>query len=110
MNRLRARIQELAKHHGSLRAVARVLDMDAGYLSRLQGGLKLEPSDAVLRKLGLKRIVLYIGRNERLLSAAIGTLKASAAEKCGICARSFQSGPCGEPLCPLNRTARADKV
>lgn len=75
MNKLRARIQELAKQHGSLRAAARALEIDPGYLSRLQDGLKLEPSDAVLRKLGLKRIVLYIGRNERMLSAVIGTTR-----------------------------------
>lgn len=73
MNRLRSRIQELAKQHGSLRAAARVLDIDHAYLSRLQDGGKTEPSDAVLRKLGLKRVVLYIDRNERLLSAAIGS-------------------------------------
>ena len=62
MSRLRARIQELAKKHGSLRAAARVLEIDAGYLSRLQGGSKLEPSDGVLRKLGLKRVVTYLPR------------------------------------------------
>lgn len=73
MNRLRARIQELARQHGSLRAAARALGIDAGYLSRLQDGSKLEPSDAVLRKLGLKRVVLYIERNEHLLNAVVGS-------------------------------------
>ena len=63
MNILRARIQALAKQHGSLRAAARVLEIDAGYLSRLQGGLKVEPSEEVLRKLGLRRIVTYIVRS-----------------------------------------------
>lgn len=73
VNRLRARIQELAKKHGSLRAAARALEIDHAYLSRLQDGLKLEPSDAVLRKLRLKRVVLYIDRDERMLSAVIGS-------------------------------------
>lgn len=62
MNALRRRIQELAKQHGSLRAAARVLKIDAGYLSRLQDGLKTEPSNDVLRKLGLKRVVTYAPR------------------------------------------------
>lgn len=73
INKLRGRIQNLAKQHGSLRAAARVLDIDHAYLSRLQDGLKLEPSDAVLRKLGLKRVVFYIDRNERLMSAVIAS-------------------------------------
>lgn len=63
MNGLRRRIQVLAKHHGSLRAAARVLEIDHAYLSRLQDGLKLEPSDSILRKLGLKRVVIYVPRN-----------------------------------------------
>lgn len=71
MNKLRARIQELAKQHGSLRAVARVLQLDHGYLSRLQGGLKDEPGESVLRKLGLRRIVTYVnkGHNRKSESA-----------------------------------------
>lgn len=63
MSLLRARIQELAKQHGSLRAAARVLDVDHGYLSRLQDGLKTEPSDDLLRKLDLRRVVTYIRRS-----------------------------------------------
>ncbi len=53
----RRRIQELAKRHGSLRAAARVLQIDAGYLSRLQNGGKGNPSEDVLRKLDLRRVV-----------------------------------------------------
>ena len=71
MNGLRRRIQEVAKQHGSLRAAARALEIDHGYLSRLQDGGKTDPSDAVLRKLGLKKIVLFIGRKDRLLNYAI---------------------------------------
>lgn len=64
---LRGRIQELAKQHGSLRAAARVLQIDHGYLSRLQDGEKTEPSDDVLRKLGLRRVVTYVRRSKREL-------------------------------------------
>lgn len=56
---LKKRIETLTKRHGSLRAVARVLKIDSGYLSRLASGEKDNPSDAVLRKLGLVRYVMY---------------------------------------------------
>ncbi len=64
MSQLRARIQQLAKHHGSLRAAARVLEIDHGYLSRLQDGGKTEPSDDILRKLDLRRVVTYVRRSK----------------------------------------------
>lgn len=56
------RMQELEKKHGSLRAVGRVLKIDSGYLSRLKTGKKLDPSDIVLRKLGLRRVVQFSPR------------------------------------------------
>ena len=49
--------EELAKQHGSLRAAARVLQIDHAYLWRLQQGEKNDPSEDVLRKLELRRIV-----------------------------------------------------
>ena len=60
-----ARIQELAKQHGSLRAAARVLDIDHAYLWRLQQGEKIAPGAYVLKKLGLRRIVTvdYVRRS-----------------------------------------------
>lgn len=57
------RINELEAQHGSLRAVARALRIDAGYLSRLKAGKKLDPSDAVLKKLGLRRMVQFCGHS-----------------------------------------------
>ena len=65
MSLLAHRIQELAKHHGSLRAAARVLKIDHAYLWRLQQGDKTEPSEDVLRKLELRRIVkvIYVRRD-----------------------------------------------
>lgn len=53
------RLVELERKHGTMRAVGRVLKIDHGYLSRLKDGKKLNPSDAVLRKLGLRRIVQF---------------------------------------------------
>ncbi len=53
------RIDELVRVHGSLRAVARVTEIDAGYLSRLRAGEKDNPEPGVLRSLGLRRVVDY---------------------------------------------------
>lgn len=56
---LQARIAALSELHGSLRNAARALDCDVGYLSRLARGEKLEPSDEVLARMDLKRVVTY---------------------------------------------------
>lgn len=56
---LAARIDMLLSKHGSLRVVGRVLEIDHAYLKRLRDGDKVNPSEAVLKKLGLKRIVTY---------------------------------------------------
>jgi transcriptional regulator with XRE-family HTH domain len=60
MTTLHARIRELAKAHGSLRRLADAIEVDAGYLSRLRDGDKSNPSDELLRKLGLRRMVSYV--------------------------------------------------
>ena len=44
--------------HGSLRAAARALGVDAGYLFRLKSGKKSNPSEALLTKLHLKRVTI----------------------------------------------------
>jgi hypothetical protein len=54
------RIDELAQQHGGLRAAAREVDCDAAYLYRLRRSEKSAPSDKVLAKLGLKRVVTYV--------------------------------------------------
>lgn len=56
------RLNALEEKHGSLRAVGRVLKIDPGYLSRMKSGEKLNPSDDVLRKLGLRRFVQFSPR------------------------------------------------
>lgn len=56
---LQERINELVQQHGSLRAVARVTEIDVGYLSRLRSGEKARPEVDKLRRLGLRRVVSY---------------------------------------------------
>lgn len=56
---LRKRIAELIEQHGSLRAAARVLMVDPGYLSRLASGEKDDPGDDLLRRMKLRRVVAY---------------------------------------------------
>lgn len=53
------RIAELVERHGSLRAAARVLSCDPGYLSRLSSGDKDDPGAHLLRRMGLRRVVTY---------------------------------------------------
>ena len=53
------RISELVDTHESLRAAARVLEIDPGYLSRLASGEKCEPGTTLLRRLGLRQITTY---------------------------------------------------
>ncbi len=52
-------VEDLQVHHGSIRSVARVLSLDSAYLCRLLSGEKVNPSDVVLRKLKIKKIVDY---------------------------------------------------
>ncbi len=53
------RVAEMVSQHGSLRAAARVLECDPGYLSRLASGEKADPGEALLRRMGLRQIVTY---------------------------------------------------
>lgn len=59
MMSLKARINQLVRVHGSLRAVARVTEIDIGYLSRLRSGKSKNPGLQVLQRLGLYKIVGY---------------------------------------------------
>ena len=56
---LQDRIDELVAQHGSLRAVARVTEIDVGYLSRLRAYANVNPGKDKLRRLGLRRVVAY---------------------------------------------------
>jgi hypothetical protein len=65
MNLLQERIIEMAEVHGSLRAAARVLQVDHGYLWRLMRGDKDNPDHTLLRKLGIRKIVTFESSRER---------------------------------------------
>lgn len=52
-------IEAAEEEHGSLRAAAKALGIDPGYLSRLASGEKVNPSDKVLSALGLERVTIY---------------------------------------------------
>lgn len=54
---LQSRIAELVARHGDIRAAVRVLQVDHAYLHRLGSGEKSNPSEKMLKKLGLKRII-----------------------------------------------------
>jgi transcriptional regulator with XRE-family HTH domain len=56
---LEERIAELVNQHGSLRALARVMGCSPPYICRLRAGVTKNPGPAVLRKLGLRRVVTY---------------------------------------------------
>ena len=56
---LAERIDELVAQHGSLRALARVMECSPPYICRLRAGVTKNPGPAVLRKLGLRRVVSY---------------------------------------------------
>ena len=56
---LQQRIADAVQKHGSLRAAAAVLQMDYSYLSRLANGTMDNPSDDLLRRLKLRRLVVY---------------------------------------------------
>lgn len=55
-------IEAAEEEHGSLRAAAKALGIDAGYLSRLKTGEKVNPSDEVLSALGLERVTYFRAR------------------------------------------------
>jgi len=59
MNEITEAVEKLIEKHGGLRAAARAIDVNFAYLWRLGAGEKTNPSPKVLRKLGLKRVVIY---------------------------------------------------
>lgn len=59
MTVLQERIAELVERHGSIRAAARVLMVNHAYLYRLSTGEKDDPGEELLRRLKLRRVVIY---------------------------------------------------
>jgi len=56
---LQERIDQLVQQHGSLRALARVMEVSPPYICRLRSGVTKNPGTTVLRRLGLRRVVSY---------------------------------------------------
>jgi hypothetical protein len=62
MTLLQQRIGDAIERHGSLRAAARVLQVDHAYLKRLLDGVKDNPSPDLMRKLGIRKLTTYVPR------------------------------------------------
>jgi len=60
MDNLPTMIKMLEKLHGGTRAASRATGVDGGYLVRLRDGKKTNPSEATLKKLGLRKEVVYV--------------------------------------------------
>lgn len=52
-------VREVIEKHGGVRPAARVLKVSPAYLSRLSRGAKIWPGDALLKKLRVRRSVIY---------------------------------------------------
>ena len=63
-NGLASAIEAAIAQHGGLRPAGRALGIDPSYLSRLQHGEKLNPSDETLAALGLERVTIYRVKGE----------------------------------------------
>lgn len=59
MNEIQLAVKALVDHYGSYRSAADAIDVNYAYLWRLGSGEKTEPSDDVLKKLGLVKQVTY---------------------------------------------------
>lgn len=77
---LQERIDQLVMQYGSLRAVARVTEIDVSYLSRLRTGEKANPEVGKLRQLGLRRVVSYELLKTTNLNSATPISKQKAAQ------------------------------
>lgn len=57
---LQKRLEELEVSHGSVQNAARVHGIDPSYWRKLKSGEKNNPSENVLKVLGLKKLVFYL--------------------------------------------------
>lgn len=56
---LRAHVEAVVKHFGSLRIAGRALRINYAYLARLRSGQKSNPTAGTLKKLGLRKVTTY---------------------------------------------------
>ena len=59
MTVIQRKVEELIMEFSGLRRAARLLNIDPAYLHRLRMGQKKNPSQFILSKLGLRRVVSY---------------------------------------------------
>jgi hypothetical protein len=59
MSEIKKAVEKVITRHGGLRAASRALGIQASYLCRLRHGSKSNPSDKILRKLGLTKSIEY---------------------------------------------------
>ena len=59
MSEIQNAVELAIEKHGGLRKAARALNIEVSYFWRLRHGDKSNPSDKVLRKLGLAREIEY---------------------------------------------------
>jgi len=52
-------VRVIVNRHGGVRRCARVTGIDKAYLSRMMNGSKVNPSEKVLQKLGLEKVMVY---------------------------------------------------
>lgn len=57
MTELWEHVQEMIREHGSIRALAKAVMVDHSYIQRLALGEKTNPSEKILRKLGIVKSV-----------------------------------------------------
>jgi hypothetical protein len=62
MSAIARAIDAAVRRHGSLNKAARVLQVNAGNLSRIRAGLRHTSDETLLRALGLERRVTYVKR------------------------------------------------
>lgn len=65
LNGLQKRLRDLARIHGGYRALGRLYGVDHAYLCKLRRGEKNNPSDELLAKLNLRRIVTITYKDAR---------------------------------------------
>lgn len=58
-------VQKLIKENGGLRAASRVLQIDNSYLNKMATGIRTDPSDEVLKKLKLRKLVMYVPKRRK---------------------------------------------
>jgi hypothetical protein len=83
-NAIISTVRQLVEQHGGLRKAARAIQINYAYLSRLGAGKKVNPTTAVLKKLGLERTVT--------IRKANGTPTILAGARSSVRKRSARSG------------------